>query len=245
MRVLLGGAACGSSTCLECSRDQSTVAVEIGSESATALSASAKGRGNALPRLAARRRIPRQAVALKKYRCGSSPVSKTSDNEHTTASLGYSKELSVKNSVGEPIPEFAQHPEEGSKILTLVARQDTGDVLPYQPLGAVLCSNGTKGKHEVATRVIQSLSKSCDAEGLAGGSSAKKVNCDIRPFLVFGHIAPVGRVGVVVGEDCAGEGFDFAEGDGLPSDRVPSHACRLDAAAHAEKFHLAPSCMGA
>ena len=60
--------------------------------------------------------MPRQAVALKKYRRGTSPVSKTSDNEHTAAALGHSKELSVKNSVGEPIPELPQHPEEGSKI---------------------------------------------------------------------------------------------------------------------------------
>jgi hypothetical protein len=53
--------------------------------------------------------MPLQAVALKKNRCGSSPVSKVSDNEHTAASLCHSEVLSVKNSVGEPIPEFS-HP---------------------------------------------------------------------------------------------------------------------------------------
>lgn len=120
--------------------------------------------------------MPRHAVALKKYRCGTSPVSKTSDNEHTAASLGHSEELSVQNPVGEPIPELAQHPEEGSKVPSFVAGQDAGDVLPNQPAGAILCSNGTVDKHEVATRVSQSLSQSCDAERLAGGSSAKKVN---------------------------------------------------------------------
>src|SRR5690606_21163623 len=75
-----------------------------------------KAIGNSFPRFAARRRMPRQAVALKKNRCGTSPVSKVSDNEHTAASLGHSEVLSVKNPVGEPIPEFCQHPEEGSKI---------------------------------------------------------------------------------------------------------------------------------
>jgi len=60
--------------------------------------------------------MPLQAVALKKNRGGRSPVSKVSDNEHTAASLGHSKELSVKNSVGEPIPEFDQPSEEGSKV---------------------------------------------------------------------------------------------------------------------------------
>ena len=74
--------------------------------------------------------MPRQAVALKKYRCGTSPVSKTSDNEHTAASLGHSEELSVQNSVGEPIPELAQEPEEGAKVPSSVAGQDAGDVFP-------------------------------------------------------------------------------------------------------------------
>lgn len=64
--------------------------------------------------------MPEQALALKKYRCGTSPISKMSDNEHTSASLGHSEELSVKNAVCEPIPEFCQAAEEGSKIPSLV-----------------------------------------------------------------------------------------------------------------------------
>src|SRR3990167_6093224 len=67
---------------------------------ATAMRASAKCGGNVRPRAAARRRIPRQAVALKKYRCGTSPVSKMSDKEDATPALGYSKVLSVQDSVG-------------------------------------------------------------------------------------------------------------------------------------------------
>jgi hypothetical protein len=55
-------------------------------------------------------------LALKKNRCGRSPVSKISDNEHTTASLGHSEELSVKHSICEPIPELSQRPEEGTKV---------------------------------------------------------------------------------------------------------------------------------
>src|SRR3990167_2680256 len=67
---------------------------------ATAVRASAKCGGNVRPRAAARRRIPRQAVALKKDRCGTSPVSKMSDKEDATPALGYSKVLSVQDSVG-------------------------------------------------------------------------------------------------------------------------------------------------
>jgi hypothetical protein len=43
------------------------------------------------------------------------------DNEHTLAALGQSEILSVKNSVGEPIPDLAQAREDGTKIPSSVA----------------------------------------------------------------------------------------------------------------------------
>jgi hypothetical protein len=64
--------------------------------------------------------MPLQAVALKKYRGGTAPISKVSDNEHTAAALGHSKVLSVKDSVGDAIPEFNHAPEYGSKVLSSV-----------------------------------------------------------------------------------------------------------------------------
>jgi hypothetical protein len=39
-----------------------------------------------------------------------------SDNEDATAALRNSKELSVKHSVGEAIPEFDHAPENGTKV---------------------------------------------------------------------------------------------------------------------------------
>jgi hypothetical protein len=94
---------------------------------AAAFSASCKCGGNTRPRFSARRKIPAQALALKKYCGGTAPVSKTSDNEHTVPSLRdgapvavHSHVLSVKNAVGEPIPEEAQEPEEGAKVPSLV-----------------------------------------------------------------------------------------------------------------------------
>jgi hypothetical protein len=106
--------------------------------------------------------MPLQAVALKKNRCGTAPVSKVSDNEHTAASLGHSKELSVKDSVGDAIPEFDHAPEYGTKIPPSVGRQDAGDVLPNQPLGPCSVSKAEKLKGQVTTVIIQSASKSCD-----------------------------------------------------------------------------------
>jgi hypothetical protein len=118
--------------------------------------------------LSARRRIPAQAFWLKKYRRGRSPVSKISDNEHTPPSLWdgarvavHSDILSVKDSVGPPIPAFAQEPEEGTKVPSFVRRQEAGHVLENQPTGLESSSKRKELEGQVAARVIQS-------EALAG-----------------------------------------------------------------------------
>src|SRR3546814_13414364 len=103
--------------------------------------------------------MPRRAVGRKKNRCGTSPASSICDNEQTAASLGHSKVLSVKHSVGEPIPEFDQPPEEGSKIPSAVRRQDAGDVLPNQPLGPIAVSHCKIDKGEVAAWIGKSLAE--------------------------------------------------------------------------------------
>ena len=82
---------------------------------ATWVRAASKAGGKTFPRFAARRRIPLQARALKKYRGGTGPASSTSDNEHTLPSLGQSEVLSVKNAVRPPIPELCQSTEKGSE----------------------------------------------------------------------------------------------------------------------------------
>jgi hypothetical protein len=44
-----------------------------------------------------------------------------SDKEHTAAALGNSEELSVQHSVGEPIPEVSQRPDNGAHVFSVVA----------------------------------------------------------------------------------------------------------------------------
>ena len=70
------------------------------SVAACAVTSSAESRadGSVLPLASARRMIPAQAFALKKYLGGMEPCSSTCDNEHTAASLGQSEVLGVKNS---------------------------------------------------------------------------------------------------------------------------------------------------
>jgi hypothetical protein len=43
-----------------------------------------------------------------------------SDNEDSTTLLGHSEVLSVQNSVGDPIPEFAQRPEDGTHCAAVI-----------------------------------------------------------------------------------------------------------------------------
>ena len=65
---------------------------------AAAVNAICNGSGNSRPRFSARRRMPRHAFGLKKYRGGIDAVSSTEANdEHAAPSLGQSEVLSIEN----------------------------------------------------------------------------------------------------------------------------------------------------
>jgi hypothetical protein len=99
-----------------------------------------------------------------------------SDKKDSTTSLGYSKVLSVKDSVGPPIPDVRQRPKQGSKIPSVVTRQDSGDVFPDNPLWTKELNHADIDEHEVSSWVFKSTLESCDAETLAGSSTNDKVN---------------------------------------------------------------------
>jgi len=160
--------------------------------------------------------MPRQAVTLKKYRYGTTPVSKMADNEHATAPLWNSEVLSVKNSVGEPIPELPQPAEQGSKRPSFVNRQDTGDVLPDQPAGPQAISKSKEFECEVATFASQTRSKSGDAEVLAGSSTNEKVNWPCAGADAS-EVSMVPYLGIVVGQYRATERINFREPSRSPA----------------------------
>ncbi len=90
--------------------------------SATANKAWCNCGGSPFPRFSARRSIPEHALWLRKYRCGTSPVSEISDNDDTPSSLGYgatkpvhSDILRVQDPVGPPVPQLPQAPDDGSE----------------------------------------------------------------------------------------------------------------------------------
>src|SRR3546814_3442683 len=64
--------------------------------------------GSFLPRRAARRRIPEQACALKKYFCGIEVISTTCHKKHALAALGDTEILSVEDTPGDATAEIGR-----------------------------------------------------------------------------------------------------------------------------------------
>ena len=139
-----------------------------------------------------------------------------SDNEDTAAALGYSEVLSVKHSVGPPVPEFAQRPEEGTKVPSSARRQDTGDVFPDDPARPVLVNHAEIDEGQVTARVSQSLSKTRDREGLAGRPADEQIDSDIWPLLELRHVAEVRHRRKMVLQYLARELLNLAEELRLP-----------------------------
>ena len=111
--------------------------------------------------LSALRRIPTAAFGLKENLGGSSPVSKTSDNEDATAPLGYSEVLSVKHSVGPPIPEVGQLPKDCRHVRSFVRTEKAGDILEDNPARAE-CS-GKADELEEESRPLASQSSAASS----------------------------------------------------------------------------------
>lgn len=213
-------------------------AVCIGSVTAFS-SARFKASGNARPLRAARARIPAQARALKKYRCGTLPGStSTADNEHALASLGQSEVLSVQDSVGPPIPELAQPSEEGTKGSPLVCRQDTGDILPNDPAGSEPVSKAKKLERQLTTRVIQAASESGEREGLAGSAPDENIDSCFITRLDLREVAEVRNTRPTLGKHAGRERGDLGEERVTPSERMPRERVGRDPAAHRADDHV-------
>lgn len=160
-------------------------------------------------RFSARRRIPAAALWLKKYLSGTSCVSKTSDNEDTTTSLGHSEPLSVKQTVGEPIPHVPQRPEDGSQITPPPRRQKTADVFDETPPRADLAEDSLILEPETRARSIQTCTFSCDADVLAREASDDEVDSDEVFAMDVPHVFVARRAGKVLAEHLTAARIDF------------------------------------
>jgi hypothetical protein len=182
---------------------------------AAASSARNKAAGNSRPRFSARRRIPRQAVGLKKYLGGTSPGSvSTSDNEHTAATLGDSEPLSVKNAVGGPIPQFCQRPENGSHVGAVARRQKAGDVFEKNPAGSDTLNDSHGVEEQPASLASQSSTLASHTEVLAGESATDELASHSVRCVVGLHVVMPRRFGEVNREHFAGPCglFDLCDG---------------------------------
>jgi len=112
------------------------------------------------------------------------------DNEDATTSLGHSEVASVQNSVGEPVPELSQRPEEGTKVPSSSRRQHAGDVLPDDPPRLKFLNKSEIDERQVTARVIQSSAESGDAEGLARCPTNEDIRCR-RSDDFFGPVSVV------------------------------------------------------
>jgi hypothetical protein len=159
--------------------------------------------------------MPTAAFWLKENRGGTCD-SRMCDNEHARASLGDSEKLSVQHSVGEPIPEFRQTPEEGAERPSLVNRQGAGDVFPDNPPRRKCSSQSKELQRQASSSVGKTLSDSSDGEGLAWSPSDEKVNWSLavdcmRRVDEAREVAIVLDLGVVMRKHRARERLDFRE----------------------------------
>ena len=212
---------------------------------ATCSKASCKGLGNVRPLFFARRSIPAQALGLKKYRCGRSPVSKMSDNVDSAATLGDSEKLSVKHSPRARIPDVVQRPEECPEVPSAVCRKNSGHVFPDNPLWTHDRKNLCKDQGQSAALSGQSRALSGDGEVLARCSADNKVNCStVSAPVDSGYVTQVRNFRIMMFQDSAGERFDFGKGRGLPPQRTPGDGSGIDAAAKREITHKSPRKIG-
>lgn len=100
--------------------------------------------GNTRPRFSARRKIPLAARGVKKNR-GGTRLSKTSDKEHSAASLGHSEVAAVEHAPRNPIPAFDhENAEDFRKVSSFVGRKNSGNIFEHKPSGSKLAQDARK-----------------------------------------------------------------------------------------------------
>jgi len=187
--------------------------------------------------LTARRRIPVAAFWLKQNRNNSSRQgSRTSDNEHATASLWDSEVLSVKHApncdtfrtdtdaTGAPSVSGNKRSVSGEssehlgEVFSSVAGESASDIFPHHPCGSEVISNSALFVEESTSRSTQSFTFSSHAEVLAGASSHDEIGkrcsiCDELLTVDVLYVVVNGNVGVVLAEDTACLCVDLASED--------------------------------
>lgn len=229
---------------------------------ATAWSARSNCRGNVFPLFPARRRIPAQAVALKKNRGAIFPVSNVEDSEHAAPPLRHSEPLRVKHApldkpgvtqrhafrapavCGDIEAASCHRASHDSKISASVAAEGSRHVLPDEPPCSAKMSSCIEDPYlfveEAGAFAGEAVALPGHREVLAGRAAHNHVDVTERSDTLVGDVgdtAKVRHVGVVVRQHSAGERLNFSEPDRLPSKGVPCHRRRFDAGEQAQVPH--------
>jgi hypothetical protein len=138
--------------------------------------------------------MPAAALADSQYRRGTGRVSKTADNEDTTASLGDSEPARVQYAVGPPVPELAQPPEDGRHVPSSVRAKQSGNILNKRPSWPHLGQYPLELKPETAALAPKTGPRSGHAEVLARESSVDEINTGgvVSPPSRWSHAFNVG-----------------------------------------------------
>jgi hypothetical protein len=120
--------------------------------------------------------MPAAALADSQYRRGTARVSKTADNEDTTAALGDSEPARVQYAVGPPVPEVAQPPEDGRHVPSPVGTKQSGNILNEAPPWPQFGQDASELKPETAALAPKTGPCAGHAEILAGESAVDEVN---------------------------------------------------------------------
>lgn len=243
LSVLLSRTSCRLAVRLQRSGNQRDI---VGAVAATLASAACKASGNALPRFPARRRIPAQAVALKKYRGSTGPVSSIEDSEHATAPLRHSEPLRIKHGPldeadvaqrhafvvpavgGDSELGSCQRANHDSKVSALVAAEGAWDVLPDEPTGAAKMSSCIEDPElmveQAGPGAAQARTLASHRKVLAWTAANHDIQRTQRADLFVGDVgdaAQVGNVWQAVAQQCARSRIDLGDTLAAPAKRRP------------------------
>jgi len=115
-----------------------------------------KGGKSVRSKRSARLNMPRAAFGLKKYCCGTSPVSINPDNVDSWARLGDSEVPAVKHTPFQSIPEFGQRGENNSEISSAVRAEEARNVFKNENSGATFSNQASKFEKEGGLSSIDS-----------------------------------------------------------------------------------------
>jgi hypothetical protein len=120
--------------------------------------------------------MPAAAFADSQYRRGTGCISKTSDNEDSTPTLGHSEPSRVQNPVGPPIPDVGQTAENDTEIASAMGAKESGNIFNNHPLWPQLGHDSSELKPQSAALAGKTGPLAGHADVLTGEAAVDEVD---------------------------------------------------------------------